>query len=168
MQQFNTDEFMALLKAQRVGSRLVRDIRFNPDHALPDHELLAVLTRSGNEGVLLVNLDADLYVLAFELMTNVRDNTTGRAKPITCDFCYTWQQGDKAGRITFMRASDGHKFTFLCCGDLQCSSHVRGLTSEALLSRTQLHEDMTPEQRAARLRTKLADLITLLDASPAI
>ena len=159
---------MALLKAQRVGSRIVRDIRFDPEQVLASRELLAVPTRSGSEGVLLVNLDADLYVLPYELATNVRDNTTGLAKPITCDFCYTWQQGGRSGRVTFTRASDGHKFTFLCCGDLNCSLHVRGLTPEALLSRTQLHEDMTPEQRAVRLQTKLTDLITLLGADPAI
>ena len=99
-------------------------------------------------------------------MLAVADKATGRSKPITCDFCLTWQRGSNAGRITFERASDKHKFTYLCCGDLQCSLHIRGQTPQAMLSRTQLREDTTVEQRIARLQERVMRIITTLGAEP--
>jgi hypothetical protein len=102
----------------------------------------------------------------FELTTKIADKITGRTKAIICDFCYTWQRGGNAGRITFHRPSDGHSFTFLCCADLNCGLHVRGKTPAATLSRAQLHEDLTPEQRVSRLSNKLQAVMTQLEQPP--
>lgn len=127
--------------------------------------MLAVSTRSKAEGILLVQT-TDFYLFPYELTVGLKDKATGRTKPVTCDFCYTWQQGSKAGRITFRRTSDDHTFTYLCCADLQCSLHVRTKTVDALLSRTQLREDMTDEQRVLRLEEKLQRLLKTIAAQP--
>jgi hypothetical protein len=163
MKQFTAQEFITLLQQASIKPRVRRDIRFVPDAVtdLSDRELLAVSTKSGREGVLVIELDNVVSVYSYELLTRVAD-ATGRSKPITCDFCHTWQRGSNAGRITFTRKSDGHTLTFLCCGDLACSLHVRGKTPQALLSRTQLHEDLTNEQRVKRLQQKLQKLMIAL------
>lgn len=169
MKRISREQFRALLKERRVRPRIVRDVRFAPEDIADwdDWDMLAVPTKSGNEGVLLAQTDA-LYVLPYELNTDVKDNATGRTKPITCDLCYTWQRGGKAGRITFTRASDGHTFTYLCCGDLRCSLHVRGKTPEAALSRAQLPEDITTERRIARLQTHVGTIVEKLGVRPVI
>ena len=128
-------------------------------------EYVAVADRTNDKGILLFETKAsdngvasEFSATPYELSRRVFDRQTGRSKPIICDFCYTWQAGANAGRITFVRKFDQHSFTFLCCADLACSAHVRGKTPQATLSRAQLHEDLTPEQRIARLRQKLARL----------
>lgn len=168
MNSLDRQQFTTLLKAQRVRPRLVRELRFAPEAIddWSDRELLAITTRSPAEGVLLVQT-SELYLVPYELTTKIADKATGRSKAIICDFCYTWQRGGNAGRITFQRARDGHSFTFLCCADLDCSLHVRGRTAAAALSRAQLHEDLEPEQRVARLTKKLQAVLTLLERSPA-
>lgn len=167
MKSIKRDEFEELVQRAVVRPRLRRELRFVPE-AIADwdeRELLAVADRTGNNGVLLIELDGELFVAPYRLLSRIADKT-GRAKPITCDFCYTWQRGGKAGRITFTRLSDGHSLTFLCCADLACSIHVRNKTPESLLSRTQLHEDIDADGRARRLQTKLRGLVATLGLLP--
>ncbi len=167
MNHIDQEQFTSLLKTERVKSRLVRELRFNRADTTnwDDLEVLAVSTRSKNEGLLLIQLDK-LYLLPYELITGLKDNTTGRSKPVTCDFCYTWQRGGRAARITFRRMSDDHTFTYICCDTLDCSLNVREKTAESILSRTQLREEITEEQRINRLEKKLQELITTLDSKP--
>jgi hypothetical protein len=169
MEKLDRSQFSVLLKKQRIKPRLVRELRFVPEDiaSWDDLELLAITTRSKSEGLLLVQID-DFYVIPYELAIGLKDNTTGRSRPVVCDFCYTWQQGGKVGRITFRRISDDHTFTYLCCADLQCSQHVRNKTAEATLSRAQLHEDITVEQRITRLRVKIGNVIKTLGVQPVL
>ena len=154
MKYISRNDFPLLLKEHHIKPRLQREVRFVPDLVAWDElELLAITTRSANEGVLLVELNG-LLMIPFEIKRKLIDTRTGRSKPITCDFCYTWQKGGNAAAITFSRP-DKTSVTFLCCADLACSMHVRGKTPESALSRSQLHEDMTVEQRIMRLRQKL-------------
>ena len=164
MNSLSREQFSALLKEARIKSRLVREVRFIPEEIenWADLELLAISTRSASEGLLLIQTD-HFYMIAYTLTTGLADKKTGRSKPITCDFCYTWQRGSNAGRITFRRATDNHTLTYLCCADLQCSLHVRNMTAAATLSRTQLHEDIGVDQRVARLKRKLNDVLLTLD-----
>ena len=125
-----------------------------------EREMLAVFSRSHNEGVLLIELDDVLYCYPFSLMSSVRDKNTGRAKPIICDFCNTWQSGRNAARISFYpQPRSSNSFGHLVCGDLACSDNVRSKTKASALSRTQLHEDMTDSERVQRLRLHLVELI---------
>ena len=168
MKSLNREEFSALLKKQRTKLRLSRELRFVPEEIdnWDDLDVLAVETRSRAEGILLVQTDK-FFMLPYELRVGLKDTTTGRTKSVICDFCCTWQRGGNSGSITFRRPSDNHSFTFLCCADLRCSLHVRNLTPQATLSRTQLHEDITKEQRIARLKDRLNRVIAILGASPA-
>lgn len=97
MQRLDRAQFSLLLTSQRIKPRLIRELRFVPEEIedWDELELLAISTRSKAEGLLLIQ-DTDLYVLPYELATGLKDKTTGRSKPITCDFCYTWQQGGRA------------------------------------------------------------------------
>lgn len=165
MKPIDTDTFNELLRQWRVSRRLVRELRYAPDVIgnWEDRDFLAVTTRSGNEGVLVVP-HGDTYALVlFWLTRRVVDTRTGKTKPIICDFCYTWQPGGSAAAITCTRQHGGHTFTFLCCGDLDCSLHVRDMTTAATRSRTQVREDITPEGRVDRLQRKLHMLLETLD-----
>lgn len=160
MKHISREEFLPLMKQARIKQRLQRELRFVPETiAWQDLEMLAITTRSGNEGVLFVE-EGDLAVVPFEIKRALTDTRIGRSKPIICDFCHTWQRGGNAASITFVRNSQ-KSVTFLCCADLACSLHVRDRTPEAVLSRTQLHEDMTTVQRIARLRRNLHKITNL-------
>ncbi len=163
MKAITREDYAALLKSSRIKPRLVRDLRFVPEQIddWANRDYVAVTTKSGNEGIMLVELD-QLYVLPFEFSRRITDNKTGRAKPITCDICYTWQQGQKAAQISFIDPKGDRTHTFLCCSDLGCNAHVRGLTPEAALSRSQLHEDLGASDRITRLRRKLEEVVNIL------
>ncbi|HSW65746.1 MAG TPA: FBP domain-containing protein [Bacillota bacterium] len=160
MKQITREQCTLLIKQARVKPRLARELRFVPEDVSDwaNRELLAITTRSGAEGVLLMQLD-DFYLLPFRLTTKLADKQSGRARPVVCDFCYTWQRGGKTASITCTdQEDDSRSVNFLCCGDLECSLNVRGLTAAATLSRAQLHEDISIERRIERLRAKLQSL----------
>jgi hypothetical protein len=127
MRHINREEFEEIVRRASVKPRLRRELKFVPEDVASweERELLAVADRTAKRGVLFIELDALLYVVPYQLHGRVADKT-GRSKPITCDFCYTWQAGGKAGRITF-GLEDERSLTFLCCADLQCSLHVRSM-----------------------------------------
>lgn len=160
------ETFLLQAKATRIKPRLIKELRFTPeDITYPEtREMLAITTRSGQEGVLLVELPHAEYstLIPFILSNRITDSRTGRSRSITCDLCYTWQAGSNAARISCERASHKASFTLLVCADLNCSLHVRGLTPQAALSRTQLREDITTVQRIARLHEKLSAFLKTL------
>jgi hypothetical protein len=168
MKQLEPNELDTILKNQRIRPRILKNLRYNPDPLLDwsTIEIYAIPTRSNAEGILLIDIEG-LYIVPYELNTKTQDRVTGRAMPITCDLCLTWQSGSNSGRITFTRLSDGHTLTYLCCADLKCSLHVRNLTPEGILSRTQLQEDMTVEQRIDRLKLKTQKILQHINALPA-
>lgn len=156
--------FEQIVKAAGVRGRLLRELKFAPEQIgdWKEREFIFAADRTGDKGVLIIELGKQRYAAPYELTRRVIDKATGRSKPITCDLCYTWQAGGNGARIRFVRASDKHSITLLCCGDLECSSHVRSKTTAAKLSRVNLREDMTNEQRVQRLESRLQGLVDLL------
>lgn len=105
----------------------------------------------------------DLYATAYEI-GGILNKHTGRAKPIICDFCKTWQPGGRSGSITFcVERRSLSSVTFLCCLDLKCSLHVRDMTESAKSSRVQLREDVSQDYRVERLRGNLSALVKRLN-----
>ena len=149
MNAINREGFTERVKS--VKPRLRRELRFVPEEISDwqDRDFLAVTNRSKSEGVLLFDDDR---VVPFELQRR-KPNVAGQLVAIICDFCATWQRGTNSAIITFYRAKSTQ--SFLVCGDLNCSLHVRDKTPEAKLSRVQLRENNTTERRIERLNTKL-------------
>lgn len=168
MKFFDGVEFGEIAKTAGVRGKLARELRFAPEQIADwdEREFIHIADRTGNKGVLVIELDDVRYAAPYELTRRVTDKATGRSKPITCDLCYTWRGGGDGARIRFIRASDKHSITLLCCGDLACSAHVRGKTAAAKISRANLREDMTSEQRVERLESKLSGLVELLGLEP--
>lgn len=166
MNKLSRETLAEILKRHRLKARLVYSLRYVPENIedWEDLDMLAVTDRNENVGVLLVELD-DLYNMPYTLLTNMSDKLSGRSKPITCDFCYTWQKGGAGAMITFTVAVD-RTISFLVCRDLKCSLHVRNRTPEAALPRSQLLEDITTEQRIIRMKSKLKNIITSNGFSP--
>ena len=171
MKKLDTAEFETLLEQAAVKPRLKRELRFVTstaglsDKSWQDSEFIAVTDRSGNKGVLIVQLDDAFYVLAYEGKRGIT-NSFGKAQPIICDFCRTWQTGSRSGSILFTIGRDTTSFGYLCCADLRCSDHVRSKTQAARTSRSQLREDLTDEQRVMRLQERLHQIIDRLGITP--
>lgn len=158
MKAITREQFAELVKP--LKPRLRRELRFVPEEITgwEDRDFLAVTNKQGNEGVLIVPfLDV---VLPFALAKRM-PGATGRIEAIICDICATWQRGTHSAVITF-QTSPTRSVSFLCCGDLLCSLHVRGKTKAALLSRAQIREQITPEARIERLRQRLEAIVKTL------
>ena len=167
MRKISKDGLTAILKSERVSLRLIKSLRFTPDKVqyLECREMLAIDNRSSSEGVLIIDLDG-FYVLPYILNKSLVDPSTGRLKSVICDFCCTWQKGGKGSFITFTRKNDKHSFTFITCEDLFCSLHIRNLTDEAMLSRTQLREDIDTGGRIARHKKRLLGILETIQQEP--
>lgn len=169
MQVLKADQFTELIAQAVIKPRLRRELRFQAAAAkLADDEweyteLFAVSDRTGRRGVLIVQPDDEPHVVTYDLTQGAAARTTGRAQPIICDFCRTWQRGSNAASITLTPDYRiGASTTFLCCADLDCSRHVRTLTSAAKMSRAQLREDLDDDGRILRLRRRLNEIIAQL------
>ena len=172
MKKLDLDQFNQLLESTRIKPRIKREVRFVTSvadmdgQAWAETELLPITDRNGNKGVLLIEIESGLYFLPYELSRGITSKT-GRAQPIICDFCRTWQTGSRSGSIIFPMDSRATKAVgFLCCADLACSQHVRSKTPAAQTSRSQLREDLTDEQRVERLKSRLQEIVDRLDAAP--
>lgn len=152
MDVLTREEFTEL--AKNVKPRLRRELRFVPEEITDwhDRDFLAVMNRSNTEGVLVL----EGHAVPFRLQAR-KPGASGRTEAIICDFCATWQRGSNSASIAFTREKSTQ--TFLCCGDLLCSLHVRDKTQASKLSRTQLRENNTVEERVARLRARLSELV---------
>ncbi len=171
MNKLSLAEFSSLIETQSLKPRLKSELRFVAstesisDEEWADRELLAISDRNGNKGVLLVSQDDLLYVLPYEFKSGITSSSTGRSQSIICNFCQTWQYGDKAGSISFTKSRTTN-VSYLCCADLKCSMHVRTKTLAAHTSRAQLREDLTNEQRIERLETRLKRILSELPVEP--
>ena len=134
-----------------------------------DREFVTITDRSGNNGVLWIELDRQIYILPYALSRGIIDKASGRARPVICDLCYTQQLGTQAARIALrLPGRDGATRSLLCCADLACSDHVRGKTLSSRRSKAQLRESISQQDRVERLRRKLTELVTELDVKPQI
>lgn len=173
MRKITPETFKELLAEAAIKPRIKREVRFTnsishlDDAAWGQTEILPISDRSGNKGVLLLKADDDsVFMASYELSRGIT-SSTGKAQPIICDFCRTWQTGSRSGSITLDKPGrDTGSIGFLCCADLECSGHVRNLTSASKTSRSQLREDMTPEQRIARLEGRIQEISGLLGLTP--
>jgi hypothetical protein len=158
MNAITREELTSVLKIANIKSRIKRDIRFVPEEITnwENRDFLAVTNRSRSEGVLIAPLEK-LYIMPFELQKRV-SNKTGRVEAIICDFCATWQRGSNSAIISFQK--DKVSVSFLCCADLLCSLHVRSQTTASTLSRVQLRENNSAEDRIRRLGMRLETILS--------
>lgn len=171
MKKLSLKEFNELISLAQIKPRLKRELRFIncveniSDEEWGDRDVLSVSDRNCNNGVLLVSIKKGFYVIPYELKTGITSSATGRSQSIICDFCQTWQYGDKSASISFCK-DKASNVSYLCCADLRCSMHVRNKTEAAHTSRAQLREDLSIEQRIERLNIRLAYIIDLLPFEP--
>jgi len=167
MKKLNLKEFNELIALAQIKPHLKRELRFInctenvSDEEWDDREMLNITDRNGNCGVLLLSLDKGMCILPYELKMGITSSATGRSQSVVCDFCRTWQYGDRSARIRFPK-NINTSVSYLCCADLKCSLHVRNKTSAAHISRAQLREDLSIEQRIERLNICLTNLTDLL------
>lgn len=171
MRTLTHEQFNDLMATADIKPRVKSELKFvsstvDLSNNWDSLELVAIADRTGDKGVLLLQPADDLYAVQYALSRSIIDSTTGRARAIICDFCYTWQPGSNAASITFTQPRTKNSVRFLCCGDLHCSQHVRTATKASLVSRSQLRETMTNDDRVIRLKSKLARYIDQLQLLP--
>lgn len=154
MELVSKDELAKICSEQGIKRRIVRELRYVPSEVVSpkSRDFLVVMNKSGTEGVLIY----EGRVVSFERAAR-RANSSGRVEAIICDICATWQRGGNSANVSFHTPQGS--ITYLICGDFDCSLHVRDLTEAAKVSRTQLREHMTPEQRISRLHERLDRLM---------
>lgn len=159
MEPIDRDTWQHLLSGVRISPRIKRELRFTPESIddWSNRDFITVANKSRSEGVLVIPEGDSWRLLPYELHSRVAGQT-GRVAAIICDLCSTWRRGTESAMITFRHPGTRSSTTYLCCGDLDCSLHVRSLTKVAVLSRTQLREVMSAERRIERLQEKLATL----------
>jgi hypothetical protein len=159
MKAIDRSQLVTLLDDAHIKPRIKRELRFVPEEVTDwdNRDFLAVMNRSRSEGVLLLPFEK-MSVVPFQLHPR-QANKAGRVEAIICDFCATWQRGSNSAVISIQRA--GSTASFLCCADLDCSLHIRSKTPESVLSRTQLRENNSIEDRIERLRLRLSDKLEL-------
>lgn len=173
MQKLTQEVFQQVIDMAGIKPRIKREVRFTTSVAHLDDEtwerteLLPIVDRAGNKGVLLFQIEVgEMFAVSFELSRGLT-SSTGKAQAIICDFCRTWQTGSRSGSITLKKAGrETGSITFLCCADLECSRHVRNITSAAKTSRSQLREDIDTDQRISRLKHRLEEVASQLGISP--
>lgn len=140
-----------------VKPRIKRDLRFVPEEIADweDRDFIAVMNKSKSGGVLIAEFE-EQYVAVFRLQKRSA-NSIGRVEAIICDLCATWQRGSNSATISFQKEKGS--VSFLCCGDLLCSFHVREKTNESKLSRAQLRETISVKGRIRRLKDRLEKIL---------
>lgn len=161
MRVISAEEFQNIIKTAAIKPRFKRDLKFTTsteglaEADWAERELLPIWNKSGNGGVLLIQPDDELFIVAFDDGSRTGD-ANGRIKPIICDFCYTWQPGREGGFVTFYPDRSGdNSISLLCCADFGCSLHARGKTLASKRARTQIREHISDEDRVERLKKKL-------------
>lgn len=165
MSPITREQFGILVKP--VRQRLRKELRFVPEEILDwrNRDFLIVTNKQGSEGVLIAPLDNGI-VLPFAIERR-KPNSRGRVEAIICDICATWQRGTHSAVITFWITST-HSVSFLCCGDLQCSLHVRGMTAASVLARAQVREQLSNDERVDRLNRRLKAIIDTITEQSAV
>lgn len=157
MKPLSRQQLADLIIQARVKLRIQRELRFVPEEIRnwEDRDFLAVMNKSQTEGILIVPFAE--RVVPFEIRALKPKASGALPAAVICDFCATWQRASYASAITFSK--DRRSLTFLVCGDLNCSLHIRDKTDEARLSRTQLREDISEEGRIERLRHRMMKIL---------
>lgn len=154
-----------VIAAAGLKPKFVRELRPRLD-AVSDwdaREFLPITDRSGNTGVLWIDLGKQVRIVPFLLSRGIFDKATGRARPVICDLCCTQQLGTHAARMTVTAPGNTQvNRGLLVCADLACSAHARGQTMASLRSKAQLREGITIEARIERLRSRLGELVASL------
>ena len=143
------------------NKKLIAELRMGPLASMdwPNLDFFVLSDKSQRKGLLFYELGGRLTAVAYAI-TPKHPHRDGRNVPVICDICKTWRRGGATGLLTMAVVGDKRRsIGCYACLDLQCSLHVRNLTPQAILSRTQLREDIKPEERVARLHRNLQEIL---------
>jgi hypothetical protein len=170
MQAITSEMYDQVIAVVGLKPKFLRELRPKLDMVTDwDREFVTISDRSGNKGVLWIELEEEIYVLPYTLSRGIIDKASGRGRPVICDLCYTQQPGTLAARIALSLPGRVEATrSLLCCADLACSDHVRGRTLSSRRSRAQLRESISQEDRVLRLQRKLRGLVEAIGTKPQI
>lgn len=130
-----------------------------------DYEVSCFYVEKKQTGLLFLLCEGDYYATKIS-KSSVAADRSGRLKPIICDLCYTRMPGSKIAKVTAVRKTDSHSFTWLICNSLDCSLHSREQTSESVDSKKILGENISVDQRINRLEKHISLIVDTLKLQP--
>lgn len=147
------------------GKTLIKDFDkiFNAQNS--DNEVSCFYIDRKQTGLLFLLSEDDYYVTKIS-KSSVTTDKSGRIKPIICDLCYTRMHGSKIAKVTAVRKTDSHSFTWLICNNLDCSLHSREKTTESEDSKKILGENITIDRRIRRLEKHIKNIVSTLQLQP--
>lgn len=152
--------------SQNYGNKsLIKDFDKIYDTQNSNYEVICFYVDKKQTGLLFLLCDGDHYVTKIS-KSSVAADKSGRLKPIICDLCYTRMPGSKIAKVTTVRKTDSHSFTWLMCNNLDCSLHSREKTTESEDSKKILGENITIDQRIRRLEKHIKHIISTLQLQP--
>ena len=156
MHSISREEFAERIAMARIKPRLRKILRFVPEEITDwsSRDFLAVTDKSGNEGVLIYQDTTVPFILSPRVA-----RAGGKVSAVICDICATWRPDPESAVFTLPKG-DSRSVSYLVCADLDCSLHVRGMTDAGILSRSQIHGDITPDRRQERLRERITAILT--------
>ena len=164
MQEITPRQVEAVIKSGSLNKKLVSEIRLSQldDLDWENLDFFTLTNKSGQRGLLFYQFASDSQLAAIPYsITPKAAGEDGRNQAIICDICRTWQKGSAAGFISLENPDNKHRTTgFYVCLDLKCSLHIRDLTPNAKLSRSQVKEDIDTTGRIARLQRNLGAIMS--------
>lgn len=121
-------------------------------------ELVPFADKELIKGILLFEHSGAVQAVQF-VRSKIKPGKGGVSRPIICDFCFTLQPRSNISLITFpLDRTATRTVAYYVCADLVCSLHVRGVTDALVRSKSQLREDISPEDRIQRFADKTAKI----------
>ncbi len=162
MKKITESQMQAILKEGRYNKKVLSELRLGLLETM-DWENLDFFTlsdKANQKGLLFYETEDRILIIPYRI-TRKTPSLDGRNKAVICDICKTWRKGDATGLLNIIDPGNKHRTTgCYTCLDLNCSLHVRDLTPQAMLSRTQLRESITIPNRIARLHQNFDNLLS--------
>ena len=161
MRKITQSQLEDILKKGRYNKKLLAELRLGILDSLDwsNLDFLTLSNKSGGKGLLFYEEDDRLTVASYKIIRKTASQS-GQNKAMICDICNTWQRGEAVGFMTIEDPSNRQRITgCYVCLNLECSLHIRDLTNQGLLSRTQLRENLDVASRIARLHKNLRAIL---------
>jgi hypothetical protein len=161
----NPDLFKIAVSQNYKSKSLMKELDKTYNSHNSDYEVSCFYVDRKQTGLLFFLSDGDYYAAKIS-KSSVTADKSGRLKPIICDLCYTRMPGSKIAKVTAVRKTDSHSFTWLMCDNLDCSLNSREKTTESEDSKKILGENITIDQRIRRLEKHIKNIVNTLQLQP--
>ena len=162
MKRINQDSLNKLLKREGINQRVLSKLRTKilDDLDWNNLDFFTLTNKSKKRGLLIYQSGNQVLIRSYSIRPKPA-NLSGQNKPMVCDICRTWRRGSSIGFMTITKSQNQNKeIGNYVCFKLDCSLHVRDMTPQSKLSKTQIREDLDRKAKIVRLNRNLKSILT--------